>query len=370
MKARDLGIPFDGITGQNNSITDIEGVLVGHSTIIEGEGELVVGKGPIRTGVTAIFPCGKTSDEVFASSFSYNGNGEMTGTIWLEETGHLKGPIAITNTHSVGLVRDSIIEWQFKNKLYKDYIFWGLPVVAETYDGILNDINGFHVKKEHVFEALGNAKEGKVEEGNVGGGTGMICHQFKGGIGTSSRILDEGLGDYKIGALVQANYGSRQHLTISGVPIGREMKDELKPNIKQVNSNFEGVNDIGSIIVIIATNAPLIPYQLKRVAKRVAAGLGRVGGYGGHTSGDIFLAFSTGNILDSTDKKSKTKVYSSLNDNEISPLFKATAEVTEEAIINALINAKTMKGINDNLVYSLSHDRLIEIMKNYNRLLG
>lgn len=366
MKARDLGIPFDGKPGKFNAITDVEGVLVGHSTIIEGEGELVIGKGPIRTGVTTILPLGKTTDEVFASFFSYNGNGEMTGSHWLEESGHLKGPISITNTHSVGIVRDAVVEWLFKNNLFQGRIFWGLPVVAETYDGLLNDLNGFHVKKEHLFKALDDAKSGEVLEGNVGGGTGMICHQFKGGIGTSSRILDEKYGGYTIGALVQANYGWRDHLTITGVPVGKELEKELLPEINDVYEDIRRENE-GSIIVVIATDAPLLPYQLKRVAKRVTAGLARVGGYGHNGSGDIFIAFSTANILDSSDKKVNVKNYKSLNDNLIDPLFKATAEATEEAIVNALVNAETMKGINDNIVHALPHDKLIEIMKKYNR---
>jgi len=367
MKARDLGIPFDGKPGKFNAITDVEGVLVGHSTIIEGEGELIIGKGPIRTGVTTILPLGKTTDEVFASFFSYNGNGEMTGSHWLEESGHLKGPISITNTHSVGIVRDAVVEWLFKNNLFQGQIFWGLPVVAETYDGLLNDLNGFHVKKEHLFEALDNAKSGEVLEGNVGGGTGMICHQFKGGIGTSSRILDEKFGGYTIGALVQANYGWRDHLTIAGVPVGKELEKELLPEINKVYEDIRRENE-GSIIVVIATDAPLLPYQLKRVAKRVTAGLARVGGYGHNGSGDIFIAFSTANILDSSDKKVNVKNYESLNDNLIDPLFKATAEVTEEAIVNALVNAETMTGINDNTVFALPHNRIVEIMMKYNRL--
>ena len=367
MKARDLGIPFDGKPGIFNAITDVEGVLVGHSTIIEGEGELVIGKGPIRTGVTTILPLGKTTAEVFASFFSYNGNGEMTGSHWLEESGHLKGPISITNTHSVGIVRDAVVEWLFNNNLFQGRIFWGLPVVAETYDGLLNDLNGFHVKKEHLFKALDDAKSSEVLEGNVGGGTGMICHQFKGGIGTSSRILDEKFGGYTIGALVQANYGWRDHLTIAGVPVGKELEKELLPEINDIYEDIRRENE-GSIIVVIATDAPLLPYQLKRVAKRVTAGLARVGGYGHNGSGDIFIAFSTANILDSSDKKVNVKNYESLNDNLIDPLFKATAEVTEEAIVNALVNAETMTGINDNTVFALPHNRIVEIMKKYNRL--
>ncbi len=369
MKARGLGIQFDGQPGKNNTITDVEGVLVGHSTIIDGEGELVRGKGPIRTGVTAIFPCGKSSDEVFAGLFSYNGNGEMTGSHWIEEVGQLKGPICLTNTHSVGLVRDSIIEWSINSGFYKKPVFWSLPVVAETYDGLLNDINGFHVKKEHVFEALDSSKSGHVDEGNVGGGTGMVCHQFKGGIGTSSRVLNESFGEFTVGAIVQANYGLREHLTISGVPVGKELKSESIPKFHFDSKSLEGGNETGSIIVVVATDAPLLTYQLKRLAKRVTAGLARAGGYGGHTSGDIFLAFSTANRLKKeSDVKEKISSVKTLDDRYISHLFKATAEATEEAIINALVSAETMEGINKNIVYALSHDKLHDILGKYNRL--
>ncbi len=366
MKARDLGIPFEGTTGKNNAITDVDGVLVGHSNIVEGDGELIVGEGPIRTGVTSIFPSGKNLNDVFASYFSYNGNGEMTGTIWIEESGLLKGPICITNTHSVGIVRDAIIKWYLRNNLAKHRIFWSIPVVAETYDGLLNDINGFHVKEMTVFEALDSACDGHVLEGNVGGGTGMICHQFKGGIGTSSRVIDEKHGSYSVGVLVQANYGLREHLTIAGVPVGSELKNECKPKFKfEKNTDQE----TGSIIVIVATNAPLLPIQLKRLAKRVPAGLARVGGYGGNYSGDIFLAFSTANMSeDGKNKEEKARSITTLDNKHISALFKAVAEATEEAIINALINAETMEGINGNIVYSLPHDKLKEVMEKYNRL--
>jgi len=369
MKARDLGILFDGNPGKFNAITDVAGVLVGHSTIIEGEGKLLVGKGPIRTGVTAIFPCSEKTNEVLAGFFSYNGNGEMTGTHWIEETGRLRGPICITNTHSVGIARDTIIEWSVKNKLLKRQFSWSLPVVAETYDGTLNDINGFHVKQKHVFEALESAKTGDIEEGNVGGGTGMVCHQFKGGIGTSSRILTEDKGGYTVGVIVQANYGLREHLTISGVPIGKEMKEELLPEIQIDKAHKEKPDDAGSIIVIVATDAPLIPYQLKRIAKRVTAGLARVGGYGSNSSGDIFLAFSTAKKLKTEEIPTMNLInFEVLDDRYVTPLFKTTAEATEEAIINAIINAETMQGINNNTIFSIPHDRLREILKKYNRL--
>ncbi len=369
MKARDLGILFDGVPGKLNAITDVKGVSVGHCTIIEGEGKLIRGEGPKRTGVTAIFPCAEKSSEVLAGFFSYNGNGEMTGTHLIEETGRLRGPICITNTHSVGIVRDSIIEWSVKNNLIKRQFSWSLPVVAETYDGTLNDINGFHVKKEHVFKALESAKIGDVEEGNVGGGTGMVCHQFKGGIGTSSRVLPEKYGGYTIGVLVQANYGLREHLTISGVPVGKEMSEELLPQIQVDKDPTEKPEVGGSIITIVATDAPLLPYQLKRIAKRVIAGLARVGGYGNNSSGDIFLAFSNTKKL-KTEKKLSKKIlnFEVLDDRAISPLFKATAEATEEAIINAIVNAETMRGINNNTVHAISHERLKEVLHKYNRL--
>jgi L-aminopeptidase/D-esterase-like protein len=365
MRARQLGIPFGGTPGQKNAITDVQGVEVGHCTLIEGEGQLVVGKGPIRTGVTSIFPCGKTPTEVFASYYSYNGNGEMTGTIWIEETGHLKGPVCITNTHSVGIVRDAVIEWSIMNNLIgsKEQFFWGLPVVAETYDGILNDINGFHVRKNHVFQALESATPSSIEEGNVGGGTGMVCHQFKGGIGTSSRkVLDQ----FTLGVLVQCNYGLRQDLTIAGVPIGKEIP-KLMPKVN--STRIQSTTSLGSIIVILATDIPLLPYQLKRLAKRIPAGIARVGGYGGHYSGDIFLAFSTANHLNSESTKNNIlSNVKTLKDPQMSLLFKATGEATEEAIINALIAAETMTGINDNTVHALPHSDLKEVLEKYNRL--
>ena len=365
IRARDLGIPLNGITGKYNSITDIQGIEVGHVTIKKGDGNLKVGYGPIRTGVTAILPRGKTYDPVFAGWYSLNGNGEMTGTTWVEESGFLEGPIMITNTHSVGIVRDAVIEWQYKNKIFntlyniKD-LFWALPVVAETYDGSLNDINGFHIKKEHAIEALDIASTGKVLEGGVGGGTGMICHGFKGGIGTSSRKINVNGKEYTLGVLVQANYGNRNQLTIAGVPVGKEIQD-LKPEITY-GEKREG---LGSIIVIVATDAPFIPNQLKRIARRVPIGISRVGGYGSNGSGDIFIAFSTAN-KDAANREIEKSVTFLPND-FMNPFFLATAQATEEAILNALISAETMVGINGNKVYELPHERLIEILKKYNR---
>ncbi len=366
IRARDVGIPLDGITGKFNSITDVQGVLVGHETIIKGNGKLVIGKGPVRTGVTAILPRGKVFDPVFAGWYSLNGNGEMTGTTWVEESGFLEGPILITNTHSVGIVRDAIIEWQYNNKLFKTLydikdLFWSLPVVAETYDGSLNDINGFHVKKEHAIKALESARGGIVLEGGVGGGTGMICHGFKGGIGTSSRKINLDGQDYTLGVLVQANYGNREDLSISGVPVGKEIQD-LRPKIIY----GEKRDGLGSIIVVVATDAPFLPNQLKRIVRRVPIGISRVGGYGSNGSGDIFISFSTANKKAFDRENEKSIIF--LPNDKMNPFFIATVQATEEAILNALISAETMIGINDNVVYKLPHDRLKKVLKKYNRL--
>src|SRR5262245_3861242 len=283
-RARDLGVPFDGTPGAFNAITDVKGVEVGHTTLISGEGKLEVGKGPIRTGVTAIHPRGKTSnDPVFAGWFSLNGNGEMTGTTWIEESGFLEGPVMITNTSSVGVVRDAVIAWQSR-QFSKTMQPWGLPVVAETWDGWLNDIGGFHVKERHAFDALDNAGSGSVAEGAVGGGTGMVCFEFKGGIGTASRKLNERQGGYTVGALVQSNFGLRYQLQIAGAPVGREIPEGAYRQ-----------REYGSIIIVVATDAPLMPHQLKRLARRAAMGLARTGSSAGNSSGDIFLAFSTAN---------------------------------------------------------------------------
>lgn len=361
-RARDLKIPFEGTPGTYNAITDVPGVEVGHKTIIKGSGKLEVGKGPVRTGVTAIFPLGKSSMErVFASWFTLNGNGEMTGTTWINESGCLGSPILITNTHSVGTVRDAVIQW-YVNKKTGDGGYSGdysLPVVAETWDGFLNDINGFHVKQQDVFEAMESAKSGKVAEGNVGGGTGMIVHSFKGGIGTSSRIVKTTIGTYTVGVLVQANYGSREQLMIAGVPVGREITD-LRPTAGKPDE------DEGSIIVVAATDAPLLPHQLNRLVKRVALGIGVMGGRGGNSSGDIFIAFSTANPeIGSMDKLANIKMFP----NEmINPFFEAVAQATEESIVNAMIAAENMEGRDGNKVYAIPHDRLIEVLKKYNRL--
>jgi L-aminopeptidase/D-esterase-like protein len=356
-RARDLGVPFDGTPGALNAITDVKGVQVGHTTLIKGSGKLVVGKGPVRTGVTAVFPRGRDSlDDVFGAWFSLNGNGEMTGTTWLEESGVLEGPVMITNTHSVGIVRDAVIAWRIKKAPPDDEGYaWSLPIVAETADDDLNDMNGFHVKPEHVYHALDSAHGGAVEEGNVGGGTGMICNEFKGGIGTSSRVLPQKLGGYTVGVLVQCNHGRRSQLRIAGVPVGKEIPDHLVRD-----------EDIGSIIIVVATDAPLIPTQLKRLARRAALGLGRDGSFSGDGSGDIFIAFSTANPGAIASKG--VRDLKMLPNQQLNPIFLATVQATEEAIINAMVAAETMKGANDLEVIALPHDRLREVLKKYNRL--
>ncbi len=356
-RARDLGIPFEGNTGKFNAITDVNGVEVGYTTLISGEG-----KKAIRTGVTAILPQGKNfKGRVFAAWHTLNGNGEMTGTTWVEESGGLGSPIMITNTHSVGIVRDAVIEWGAKLFVGEGYSGdFSLPVVAETWDGFLNDINGFHVKKEHVFQALDNAKTGAIAEGNVGGGTGMIAHGFKGGTGTSSRVLDAKFGSYTVGVIVQANYGSRPLFSVAGVPVGKEITD-LRPTAGQP---IEGQ---GSIIVVVATDAPLLPHQLKRLVKRVSLGVGNMGGRGENSSGDIFIAFSTANAKEISKDDGLANLTMLPND-KINQLFWATSSATEEAILNALVAAETLKGYDDNTAFALPHDRLKEVLKKYNRL--
>lgn len=363
-RARDLGIPFEGFPGSLNAITDVQGVEVGHATLLSGEGRLRVGKGPVRTGVTAILPRGNRHDPVFAGWYSLNGNGEMTGTTWVEESGFLEGPVMLTNTHSVGVVRDAVVAWTYERCPYDPVfadVFWSLPVVAETYDGGLNDINGFHVRQEHVFDALDRAATGPVTEGNVGGGTGMICHEFKGGVGTASRKLEGEKGGYTIGILVQANYGNRHNLTVAGIPVGREIAD-LKPIFRSHDRGPEG----SSIIVVVATDAPLLPHQLKRLARRVPLGIARVGGMGANGSGDIFMAFSTANP--GAAQRTGISEVGMLSNNQMTALFEATVHATEEAIVNALVAAETMSGINGNTVYALPHDRLKHVLMKHNRL--
>jgi L-aminopeptidase/D-esterase-like protein len=386
-RSRDLGLPIGGTPGALDAITDVAGVEVGHTTLISGTGVLVVGKGPVRTGVTVVHPRGKANpDPVFGAWFTLNGNGEMTGTTWLQEGGFLEGPIAITNTHSVGVVRDAILQWQVGKPGLQP---WGLPVVAETYDGGLNDINGFHVTAAHTIAALDGATGGPVLEGAVGGGTGMVCHGFKGGIGTASRRLTAEQGGYTVGVLVQCNYGIRRDLRIAGVPVGEEITDLVSciagppalpvgggaqrrrceeprgPSPESRQARSDEVEE-GSIIVVVATDAPLVPHQLQRLVKRVALGIGRQGGFGGNGSGDIFIAFSTANPGAATARDSMR--VSMLANARITPLFQATALATEAAITNALLAAETMTGANGLRVYALPVDRLMAIMRKYGRI--
>jgi len=353
-RARDLGIPFEGTPGTHNAITDVQGVTVGYATIIEGDSA--------RTGVTIIHPRGDDNHEpVFAAWFPFNGNGEMTGSAWIDEGGFLEGPIGITNTHSVGVVRDTIIQWQVEhNALFQK---WSCPVVAETADGWLNDMNGFFVKPAHVMEALENAESGPIEEGSVGGGTGMICYEFKGGTGTSSRKLPEKLGGWTVGALVQSNFGRRYQLTIAGVPVGQNLKEDA-PFTSGENPFAQ---DDGSLIVIIGTDAPLLPHQLKRLAKRASLGMARTGSLGGNGSGDIFLAFSTAPSGVSGEMMGNV---SYVHNDHLDPLFFASAYATEEAIINSMVAGEDMTGHNGFTVKPLPHDQVREVLENYKRLDG
>ncbi|GAB4447319.1 MAG: P1 family peptidase [Anaerolineales bacterium] len=354
-RARDLGIPFEGTPGNYNAITDVDGVTVGYSTIIEGDSA--------RTGVTIIHPRGKHHhDPVFAGWFPFNGNGEMTGSAWVEEGGFLEGPIGITNTHSVGVVRDAIIQWQVE----QDNIFqgWSCPLVTETADGWLNDINGFFVKPEHVREALENAESGSIKEGNVGGGTGMLCYEFKGGSGTSSRKLPDKLGGWTVGAFAQTNFGRRYQLTIAGVPVGQHLKE----NAVWTNGENPFRQDDGSLIVILATDAPLLPHQLKRLARRATLGMARTGSLGGNGSGDIFLAFSTANPNAAHGDDKGLASLQALSNNFIDPLLAASVFATEEAILNSMIAAEDMTGRNGLTVRALPHEELMQVMRMYNRL--
>jgi L-aminopeptidase/D-esterase-like protein len=381
-RARALGIPFNGTPGPLNAITDVAGVEVGQVTIIKGDGRLVEGKGPVRTGVTAIFPRGKgSSDAVMGAWFTLNGNGEMTGTTWLEENGYLWGPVTITNTLSVGVVHDAVIEWAIKRKY--DEFLWALPVTAETWDGGLNDINGMHVTKEHAFAALDAATPGPVQEGNVGGGTGMICHSFKGGIGTSSRAVKAAGNNYTVGVLVQCNYGIRRRLSIAGVPVGPQIqgaedcltlpnpKASWMKEIPQCDGKKTGalgrtpLEERGSIITVVATDAPLLPFQLKRLVKRVALGIGRMGGLGGDSSGDIFVAFSTANGMSAVDTVTTVQMFPNP---AINPLFEATVDATEEAIVNAMFAAETMTGADGFRVHALPTDQVVSLLRKAGRI--
>ena len=367
VRARDLGIPFQGANpGPLNAITDVAGVEVGFTTLIRGEGKLVEGQGPVRTGVTAILPRGRKFDPVFAAHHVLNGNGDMTGTHWVQESGFLETPILITNTGSVGVVRDAALGWMNRNKYFSPliaHVWFAYPLVAETYDGTLNDMYGFHVKPEHVNAALDNAKPGVVAEGNVGGGTGMSCLGFKCGTGTASRRVTLGAAATTVGVLVQANFGGRNQLTIAGVPVGLEIKGA------EARMNFGAGGEAagrGSIIAIAATDAPLAPHQLRRIAQRISLGVGRTGGTAGNGSGDIFLAFSTANP-GAFRRRGASTIQMTSND-ELNGLLDATVDATEEAIINAMIAARTMVGINGNTIYAVPHDQVREILKKYGRL--
>jgi len=363
-RARDIGIPFEGTTGKFNAITDVAGVEVGYSTIITGSGKNILGKGPVRTGVTAILPRGRNNNPVFANWYSLNGNGEMTGTTWVTESGFLETPIMITNTNSVGVVRDAVLKWFVEKNWYKEDFWYTYPVVAETYDGFLNDIYGFHVKESNAFEALNTAASGLIKEGNVGGGTGMMCLGFKGGTGTSSRVVKIKDSTYTVGVLVQSNFGGKRNLKIAGVPVGLELKDTLNYEFKAAPS-YRQEGD-GSIIVVVATDAPLLPHQLKRIAARVPLGIGIVGGRGENGSGDIFIAFSTANTT--AFQRDKFSNITEFPNDLINPLFDATVQAVEEAIINAMVAAETMEGINGNKAYALPHKMVIDILKKYKRI--
>ena len=381
-RARDLGVPFDGTPGPLNAITDVAGVEVGMTTLISGEGALKVGTGPVRTGVTAILPRGRTStDQVFAGWFSLNGNGEMTGTTWIEEAGFLEGPVFITNTHSVGSVRDASIKWGLEHHRQSAQP-WSLPVVAETWDGFLNDINGFHVTPEHVFAALEGARPGRVAEGNVGGGTGMRCYGFKCGTGTSSRKIDVRFGGHTVGVLVQANHGTRDLLRIAGVPVGQELPQpppaargagmEIGPvgpvgPIGPIGpTGNDALGEIGSIIIVVATDAPLLPHQLKRVARRASLGLARTGSVSSNGSGDIFIAFSTANP--GAGGAREVAQVAMMSNDRIGAVFEATVQATEEAIVNALVAAETMRGAGGRQLEAISHEALRQVLRKYDRL--
>jgi L-aminopeptidase/D-esterase-like protein len=354
-RARDLGVPFEwGTPGAWNAITDVPGVEVGHVTLIEGDG--------VRTGVTAVLPRGKDEaarSECFGGYFSLNGNGEMTGAHWLEESGMLEGPVLITNTNSVGIVRDAVIEYAARRwppaSSSWEWTVWSLPVVAETWDGGLNDIYGMHVTKQHAFQAIERAASGPVAEGGVGGGTGMVCYEFKGGIGTSSRRLSKQEGGYTLGVLVQANFGQRHQLRVAGVPVGLELRDARARS-----------TDVGSIIIVVATDAPLLPHQAKRLARRASLGIARTGSVAGSGSGDLFVAFSTAAVpRPAPDGVAAVRM---LDNERMGPLFEAVVAATEEAVVNALVAGRTMTGYQGHTVLGLPHDRLRDILKRHGRL--
>jgi len=376
MRIRDLGIVIGrGRPGPLNAITDVAGVRVGHTTLVSGDGPLVVGQGPVRTGVTVVLPRDRRDvrEPVFAGAHRLNGNGELTGLEWVRESGMLTTPIAITNTHSVGVVRDALVAAAL-DETEPTSSWWSLPVVGETYDGLLNDMNGFHVRPEHLQAALEAAASGSVAEGAVGGGTGMVCHEFKGGIGTSSRVVPEDRGGYTVAALVQANYGKREWLRVDGVPVGAEIGTDEVPSpydqAEAIDRRGTPPPGSGSIIVVLATDAPLLPHQCERLAQRAGLGIARAGGTGGHTSGDLFIAFATGNRLPlEVDGRPRTLTYDvrAVGDGAIDALFDGAIEATEEAIMNALVAAKTTVGRDGVTAYALPHDRLLEVMARHGR---
>ena len=374
MRARELGIAIGrGRPGPHNAITDVASVRVGHTTLVEGDGPLVVGRGPVRTGVTVVVAGegNPWAEPCFAGAHRLNGNGELTGLEWIRESGLLAGPVATTNTHSVGVVRDALVAAEVRETRARDHAFWALPVVGETFDGALNDINGFHVRAKHVDAALANASRGPVAEGSVGGGTGMICHGFKGGIGTASRVVEERAGGYTVGVLVQANHGRRERLQVNGVPVGEEIPASEVPVPKPGAALTPGT---GSIIVVVATDAPLLPHQCVRLAQRAGLGVARVGGVGEHTSGDLFLCFATGNRglaeseLDARAPAALTvQMYVTAR---ITALFDAVVEATEEAIVNALLAAETMTGRDGITAHRLDPERLLAVLRRYGRAGG
>jgi D-aminopeptidase len=381
VRARDLGIVIGrGRPGPNNAITDVEGVAVGHTTLIDGDGPLRVGHGPVRTGVTVVLPraADAWAEPVFAGSHRLNGNGELTGLEWIRESGFLTTPIAITNTHSVGVVRDALVAASIRPGASADQ-WWSLPVVGETYDGLLNDINGFHVRAAHVDAALAAATGGQIAEGNVGGGTGMICHEFKGGIGTASRVVEAADGGFTVGVLVQANHGRREWLRVDGVPVGEHLGRDVVASPYDAAGEPADPGDrygqaplppagSGSIIIVVATDAPLLPHQCERLAQRAGLGIARAGAIGGHTSGDLFLAFATGNRF-APDGPSPSPTYElrALANRFIDPLFMATIEAAEEAVINALVAAGTMTGRDGIVAHAIPHDRLIDVLAAHGR---
>lgn len=358
-RARSLGIPFDGTPGPYNAITDVTGVTVGYQTLIHGDGPLVMGQGPVRTGITAILPRGSARVEIpcWAGVHSLNGNGEMSGFIWIEESGRQEGPITLTNTHSLGTARDASLKWLVKRGMVPEDV-WALPVAAETFDGFLNDCNGFHVHDDHVLAALDGAQSGPLEEGSVGGGTGMMLYQFKGGSGTASRVLEAAGEPVTVGAFVQANFGSRQQLTIAGVPVGRSLGEDM-PGAS---------GEVGSIIAVVITDAPLLPHQLKRVARRIGLGVGRSGSVAAHGSGDIFLALSTANEAGLIGKGRPQQVRF-LPENDLNPLFEAVIQSVDEAIINALVANETMVGRDGHRVVAMPHGPVRELLRRHGRLI-